>query len=531
MPLHQTQDASVAIIGGGPVGLGLAAELGGRGISCLVVERQIEMHTVPKGQNLTQRTMEHFHFWGAEKALRAARPISPTLGIGGLTAIGCLTSPYVYDWLQRDWVRDFYFTANERVPQYVTETVLRRRVAELPTVQALYGWGADTVGQDALGPFAVVTDAAGARRTVRAQYLVGCDGSRSMVREAIGITETRFDHDRLMVLLVFRSKGLNQITARYPGKSYFKVLSPDLDGYWRFFGRVDADATWFFHAPVPCEAAEPGFDFKACLEQAVGAPIDVDFDYIGFWDLRVAMADVYRAGDIFIAGDAAHSHPPYGGYGVNTGLEDAVNLGWKLAATLQGWGGAELLDSYNAERRPVFASTAHDFIERSIEEDRAFLRRADPEADVAAFEEALDGRRLDARSEIDAFEPNYEGSPIVFGPPGGKTSALGAHAIAARPGHHLTPAPLSSGGDIYDRLGPGFTLLCLGADPSAAQDFAAAAARLGVPFTVVTDTRLDRRALYEAQLVLIRPDQYVAWAGDAAPADPAGVLARAIGGA
>ena len=477
MPHHETQNAQVAIIGGGPVGLGLAAELGLRGISCLLVERQTEMHRVPKGQNLTQRTMEHFHFWGVEKALRAARPISTEFGIGGLTAYGVLTSPYAYDWLQRDWVRDYYFTANERAPQYVTETVLRGRVAELPTVRTLYGWGAERVGQDDRGPFAELIDAAGARRTVRARYLVGCDGSRSLVREAAGITETRFDHDRLMALLVFRSKGLDQVAARHPGKSYFKVLAPELDGYWRFFGRVDAKSTWFYHAPVPREATEPGFDFKACLEQAVGAPIDVDFDYIGFWDLRVAMADAYRSGDIFIAGDAAHSHPPYGGYGVNTGLEDAANLGWKLAATLQGWGGARLLDSYDAERRPVFASTARDFIEKSIVDDRDFLRRCDPEADAAAFEKALNARLHDARSEIDSFEPNYEGSPIVFGPPGGVTGALGSHAFTARPGHHLAPAALSAGGDVFDRLGPGFTLLALDANPSATMAFQAAAAR------------------------------------------------------
>lgn len=526
MSLDESQDAQVVVIGGGPVGLGLALELGIRGISCWVVERQTQMHKVPKGQNLTQRTLEHFHFWGVEKALRAARPISTEFGIGGLTAYGALTSPHAHDWLQRDWVRDYYYTANERAPQYVTETVMRARVAELPSVRTLFGWGAERVGQDERGPFALLSDASGAHRTVRARYLVGCDGSRSRVRESAGITETRFDHDRLMVLLVFRSQGLDQVVANHPGKSYFKVLAPELDGYWLFFGRVDAQSTWFFHAPVPREATEPGYDFQAYLEKAVGAPIDATFDYIGFWDLRVAMADAYRAGDIFVAGDAAHSHPPYGGYGVNTGLEDAANLGWKLAATLQGWGGAGLLDSYDAERRPVFASTARDFIEKSIAEDRAFLRSHDPKADAAAFEAALEARLGDARSEIDAFEPNYEGSPVVFGPRGGISSALGAHAFTARPGHHLAPAPLSAGVDVFDRLGSGFTLLALDADPSA---FEVAAARLGVPLTVIIDTRQDRRAHYEAALVLIRPDQYVAWAGDEPPVDAEAILSRATG--
>ena len=112
---------------------------------------------------------------------------------------------------------------------------------------------------------------------------------------------------------------------------------------------------------LPC-ASSPGttrdnFDFQAFLETAVGASIDLEFDYVGFWELRLSLADDYGKGRVFIAGDAAHSHPPYGGYGVNTGFEDARNLSWKLAACLQGWGDDRLLDSYGAERHPVFAST------------------------------------------------------------------------------------------------------------------------------------------------------------------------------
>jgi 2-polyprenyl-6-methoxyphenol hydroxylase-like FAD-dependent oxidoreductase len=528
MSQDPAEDVEVAIIGGGPVGLGLAAELGLRGISCAVVERQAEMHRVPKGQNLTQRTLEHFHFWGAEAALRSACPIPSEVGIGGLTAYGALNSEHVFDWLQRDWVGAYYFTANARAPQYVTETVLRRRVAELPTVRTLFGWSAEHVGQDDAGPFALLSDPSGARHTLRARYVVGCDGSRSQVRDFAGITETRFDHDRLMVLLVFRSEGMDRIADRYPGKSYFKVLAPDLDGYWRFFGRVDARSTWFFHAPVPAEARQPGFDFNACLEQAVGEPIDAAFDYIGFWELRTAVADTYRSGDIFIAGDAAHSHPPYGGYGVNTGLEDAVNLGWKLAATLRGWGGGALLDSYAAERRTVFVSTAHDFIEKSIAEDRAFVAECGT-PDAEAFSRAMAARSQDARSEVDSFEPHYDGSPIVFAPEGGTTSALGSHHFTARPGHHLAPAPLTAGGDVYDRLGRGFTLLALDAPPGAASAFQAAADRLGVPLDIISDTRQDRRALYGAGLVLIRPDQFVAWVGDEAPQDAEAVLRRVTG--
>jgi 4-hydroxyisophthalate hydroxylase len=144
-------DAEVVIVGGGPVGMGLAIELGQRGVHCVLVERYREPQPIPKGQNLTQRTMEHFHFWGAEAALRAARTIPPSYGIGGLTAYGTLLGPYSYDWLQRDLVQSFYYTANERLPQYATEAVLRRRAAELPAVELIYGWDAQETQQNDAG--------------------------------------------------------------------------------------------------------------------------------------------------------------------------------------------------------------------------------------------------------------------------------------------------------------------------------------------------------------------------------------------
>ncbi|GHC76391.1 monooxygenase [Pseudorhodoferax aquiterrae] len=531
----QTQDqqahSQVLIVGGGPVGMGLAIELGQRGIACTVVERHAQPQPIPKGQNLTQRTMEHFHFWGAEPALRAARTIPPGYGIGGLTAHGTLLGAHHYDWLQRELVRPYYFQANERLPQYATEAVLRARAAALSSVQTLYGWTAETVTPSGGGVEVVASEReGGARRTLHAAYVVGCDGSRSVVRTQAGITQTLSDHDRLMALVVFRSRQLHALLARYPGKSYYNVLQPELNGYWKFFGRVDLGETWFFHAPVPPGTTRDNFDFAAYLHEAVGAEFEVAFEHIGFWDLRFAIADRYRAGRVFIAGDAAHSHPPYGGYGINTGFEDARNLGWKLAARLQGWGGEALLDSYDRERRPVFASTAGDFIARSIEVDRAFLHAHDPARDRAAFEQAWRARSEGAVGEVHAFEPHYEGSPIVPGTQGEGGSAVGAHRFEARAGHHLAPAALSAGGNVYDRLGPDFTLLAFGVPAPQVQAFVQAAQGLGLPLRVVEDTRADERARYAAGLVLVRPDQFVAWAGESvAPDAAAGLLRQAAG--
>ncbi|TFZ04674.1 FAD-dependent monooxygenase [Ramlibacter rhizophilus] len=509
------QDAGVVIVGGGPVGMGLAIELGQRGIRCTVVERYAQPQPIPKGQNLTQRTMEHFHFWGAEKALRAARTIPAEYGIGGLTAYGSLLGPYHYDWLQRELVKPFYFTANERLPQYATEAVLRARAAQLPSVETLYGWDAETLSQDAEGVTVNVRERRGeGRRTLRAAYAVGCDGARSSVREQAGITQTRTDHDRVMVLLVFKSRQLHELLQRYPGKSYYNVLQPELEGYWKFLGRVDLGSTWFFHAPVPVGTTAENFDFKRFLNEAVGADFEVDFEHIGFWDLRFAIADRYRAGRVFIAGDAAHSHPPYGGYGVNSGLEDARNLGWKLAATLQGWGAQALLDTYDAERRPVFASTIDDFIAKSIADDKQFLEAHDPARDRAGFEAAWQARAQGAVGEVNAFEPHYEGSPVVWPGTGeARCSAKGSHRFEARAGHHLAPAVLADGRNVFETLGPGFTLLALGADAQATQAFRDAAAEQGLPLQLVQEAAGGEADRYGAQWVLVRPDHFVAWVG------------------
>lgn len=517
------RQADVVIVGGGPVGTGLAIELGQRGVRTLVVERYPTPQRVPKGQNLTQRTMEHFHFWGAEKELRAARTVPKEYGIGGLTAYGTLLGDYHYDWLQRELVRPYYFTDNERLPQYATEDVLRARAAEIDAIETLYGYSGEAIEEDADGvTVTAVPREGGEAVNIRARYLVGCDGSKSAVRDMAGITQTRSDHDRLMVLLVFRSTGLHELLKRFPGKSFYNVLHPDLKGYWQFFGRVDLGNTWFFHAPVPADTTRDNFDFTAYLHRAVGAEFDVEFEHIGFWDLRVAIADSYRKGRVFIAGDAAHSHPPYGGYGINTGFEDARNLGWKLAATLQGWGGAGLLDTYDAERRPVFASTAKDFIEKAIESDRAFLETHDPECDRAAFEREWSARGSGARDEVNAFEPNYRGSPIVAGA-GGATNAIGGHSFTARAGHHLAPRRLSTGENLYERLGTGFTLLALGGNDGV-ERFRIAADEVGVPLTIVEDDAAGETADYGARFVLVRPDQFVAFAGD--ELDP-GLVGRA----
>jgi 2-polyprenyl-6-methoxyphenol hydroxylase-like FAD-dependent oxidoreductase len=507
------------------VGAALALDLGLRGVSSVVVESRKTLANIPKGQGLTQRALEHFYFWSLDEGLRAARVMPRGYPIGEITAYGSLAGEYWQAPAGREVVGDFFFQKQERLPQYRMEAVLRRTLATMPNVDFRLGVTATGVAQSESGVQATVTNERGQTETLEADYLVGCDGGHSMVREAAGIARGGTDFDQLMALVVFRSRELHERLKRFPERSTYRVMHPDLHGYWKFFGRVDVGECFFFHAPVPPEARRDDFDFSVPLFDAAGFEFVFEVEHAGFWDLRNAVAASYRNGRIFIAGDAAHSHPPYGGYGLNNGLEDAVNLSWKLAAHFSGWGGARLLDSYSLERAPVFRDVAEDFIAARIREDDAFLTRYSPARDRAEFEAAWNARITDVGSRRKAYEPNYEASPIVFGPPGGKTTAHGGHSLNARAGHHLSPRVLSNGRNVFEEFGRGFTLLAFGAEPGA---FEQAARARRVPFKIVHDSATAARENYGVPLILVRPDQHVAWAGDTA-ADAAAIMQRVIG--
>jgi 2-polyprenyl-6-methoxyphenol hydroxylase-like FAD-dependent oxidoreductase len=487
------------------------------------------MHRIPKGQNLTQRTLEHFYFWGIADKLRRARIMPPDAPIGEITAYGDLTSDYWHAPRGRELVRPFYFQDNERLPQYRMEKVLRDKLAQAPHVQARFGWQATALTENADGVRVTVTGPSGEQETLSAEYAVGCDGAGSMVREASGISRSGTDFDQLMVLVVFRSRELHEKLKRFPSRSTYRVLHPDLHGYWQFFGRIDVGEGFFFHAPIPRETNRENFDFRAPLRRSTGFDFACEIDYAGFWQLRNAVAERYRAGRVFIAGDAAHSHPPYGGFGLNNGLEDAVNLGWKLAARLQGWGGERLLDSYSMERQPVFRDVAEDFIAARIREEGDFLARFTPAREKAEFKRAWAERESDLGKRVHRYEPSYEGSPVVFGPPGGKSGAHGDHAFVARAGHHLAPQPLSSGGNVFEELGRGLTLLVFDAGMDDVERIEQAARGRKVPLKVIRDTLAGGREAYGRKLILVRPDQFIAWCGDEAPNDVSAIITRAAG--
>ena len=539
----------VVVVGGGPVGMALGVELAQRGVSCAVVERSTELQDIPKGQLLTGRTLEHFYFWNCLEQLRAARVLPAGHKIATITAYDNLRSGYRFGGsVAVPAAADLYFQTGERLPQYQTERVLRERLAQLPAATVLLGMTATKVEQDEAGArIAVVPTPQGTKRAyswesaedeerpasrqeqvLSADYVVGCDGGRSVVRESAGITRAGRDYGKKMMLVVFRSHELHEGLEELPAATTYRVLRRELSGWWQFFGRVDLGERFFFHAPVPADADTESVDVLAVMQAAAGFSFSAEIDHVRFWEGRIMLAKAYRRDRIFLAGDAAHQHPPYGAYGLNSGLEDAVNLGWKLAATLGGSGGEPLLDSYEAERRPVFADVA-DLIAEGIDRDRAFLERYRPERDRPEFERAWDEfSHQDSPFRLHR-EPSYAGSPVVWGTAGARSGATVPASRTASAGHHLSACVLSSGDNVFTRLGDGLTLIALDAEPAGIEALRDAARALRVSLEVIRDSLADDRTRYQARLILVRPDQHIAWAGDTAPADPEAVLARAIG--
>jgi 4-hydroxyisophthalate hydroxylase len=529
MPMDRYQ---VVIIGGGPVGIALAVELGQRGVACAVVERHQDVGRIPKGQSLTNRTLEHFYFWHCVDELRAARLLPPGYSIGGVSAYDNLMSDYWHvGYSAQSDMQKFYFQRNDRLPQYLTEEVLRARAATLPDVTCYFNSTAKAIEQDDASVRVTMTSEVWPYEDeiLEADYVVGCDGGRSLTREQLGIERHGTDLGERMVLAVFSSPELHAGLERFGERTTYHVVNPVARGAWQFFGRVEVGKSWFFHAPVRPETTSKDHEYiHGIMEQAAGFAFPADFEHVGFWNLQIEVADTYRQGRVFLAGDAAHTHPPYGGQGLNNGLEDVTNLGWKLAAALEGWGGDTLLRSYSDERQPVFREIGEDLIAGGILREREWLQLHNPNKDLADFERAWAARHEAGRAQLET-EQHYAGSAVVDGPPGATVGIHSRRSLAARPGHHLAPQTLTSGSNVFEELGTGFTLLAFDPQEQAVARLVDAAAARRVPLKVVRDSRRDGREQYEAPLVLVRPDQFVAWAGSDAPPDPGGLMEKLVG--
>ena len=512
---HQTQ---VLIIGGGPVGLSASVELGQCGVQCLVVEPRLTVSRLrPRAKTTSIRTMEHFRRWGLAERIREVAPLkvnwsqdvvfcTTLLGHEVTRFSNCLgLSP------QRT---DLFAEAGQQIGQPLVEEVLREAVTDLASCHLCPGWSLHSLEQHPESVQATIINAQGEQHQIEASYVLGCDGSRSVVRSAIGAHYEGTSDVRPNFGLVFRAPGLAERQPHGPAVHYW-ILNPARPG---IMGRMDLKDQWW--AIVNGVSAEIGqSDPYALIRGLVGADIDAEVLGTDPWTARMLLADRYRNGRVFLAGDAAHLNPPWGGHGFNTGIGDAVNIGWKLAAALNGWGGDTLLASYETERRPI--------AERTIREAAANMSVLAPELgnpELEAFGLTGEQARSAAAQAIQTAKDRefhslgivlgyqYDTSPVIVNDGTPLLPEGQEYVPTASPGARLPHLWLPDSTSLYDHLGNGLSLLQLRDDVNP-KPFIEAATKHNVPLTVVELPGQTLETLYGSPLLLVRSDQHIAWRG------------------
>jgi len=539
----------VIIVGGGPVGMMLALNLDALGVASVIVNVEPQPRWHPKGGTHNSRTMEHYRRLGLAGGLRklGLPPDHPT-DVVYVTRFNGYELQRIVMPSEREKMRavaeagptDQIPEPILRVNQMQVEALVFAHVARRPNIVSRYGWRCVAFADEGDGVSAEIEEVAtGRRERLRGAYLAGCDGGQGLVRRSLGIHYIGDRPERQaylggpMVSTYMRSPGL---FARLKRKRAWQ--------YW-FINRelranmvcVDGTVEFLFSTRLNSddEAPDNGLISRA-FRSSVGE--EVPFDIIGHmtWTAGQAfVADSFGRGRVMLAGDSVHLFTPTGGFGVNTGVDDAVNLAWKLAALVQGWGGPRLLGTYEAERRPIaFRNTAAAKqlarnvgavpVGEAIEQDSAAgeANRQVARDYLSTFGEEFGslGVQLGAR---------YDGSSIVVGDGAPPSDSLIAYVPTSLPGGRAPHLWLDNRSSLYDHFGAGFTLLRFAGEGLDTRALAAAALRRGVPLKVLEIAHEPGRDLYGCGLALIRPDQYVAWRGNRLPDDCDALISRVTG--
>lgn len=526
----------VVVVGAGPVGMVTALELAHHGVPSILVDQHLHTTTHPKLDIVNTRGMELLDRLGLANDIRTAG-VAPehhhnviwSTGLDG-EAITTWELPSVRDmWRRIHDENDGTQPAQpwQRLSQIDLEPVLRAHCAHSALIQLRLGYRFVSLRQDADGVTTHVAPAGeGEGGTIRSSFVVGCDGTDSSVRDALGIP-------------------LDPTTdlAELPGLYMVHLRSRDLavlhrhGRFWHYFAfryvilAQDEVDTWTIHAHARTtqDFEPPPTDPAAFVRELLGVDLDIDEVLTtSRWRPHFRCAPSFRVGRVALAGDAAHQMFPTGGYGMNTGVGDAVDIGWKLAAIVNGWGGPRLLEGYEVERRPVGArniamSRRHVGVHMRAGE---LLRGGEPLSEIAAFLQAERGENEAAGVELG---DRYAGSPLVQAEQGAEPAWESLrYTPTTWPGGRPPSVVLNDGSALFHRLGPEFTLVDFLGDGRAVPLLAAARVQ-GVPIrhTVIRDDHAHR--LWERNLVLVRPDHHVAWRGDTGPEDPHSVLRRVRG--
>ena len=524
------QKFPVLVVGGGPVGLGLAGDLGWRGVPCLLIEKTDGKIVQPKQDLVGVRTMEFCRRWGIAKWVEE--------------------TPYPRDYPQDNvWVtsltgyelgRDPFPSMNdeplpaqspqkrERCPQDMFDPVLRRFASSFSDVTLRYNTELVDLKEEKDGVCATVRDnRTGKTSTVWADYVVGTDGGSSTVRNLLGISMSGSPVLTYTTNVIFQCADLPSVH----DKGYrFIFIGPE--GVWLTIVAINGRDRW--RMSIVGDAEKTTYteaEIHNTLRRAVGQDFNYEILSVWPWVRRQLVAESYGTKRIFIAGDAAHMMSPTGGFGMNTGVGDSVDLGWKLDALVRGWGGPKLLSSYEVERRPV---GIRNVTEASGNLDRMLSSRLCPpppetfqpgaEGD-AARKKYGDWFTQTMRREWSTLGIHlgycYDASPIVW-PEERRTPSddAGAYTQTSRPGSRAPHVWLSDGRSTLDLFGRGFVLLRLGAQAPDAKSIVIAAAQRHLPLSVVTIDEPEVVKVYEKRLVLVRPDGHVAWRDDVVPRDP-----------